>query len=74
MQPALMLGRYFLITPKLLPDLTYTEHMKVLIVINGDWVPQPAEWERGMKNLRRRCVDAVMPGREVEEDGVTGVC
>ncbi len=32
-------GQYFLITPKLLPDLTYHERMKVLCVNNGEWLP-----------------------------------
>lgn len=35
-------SQYFLFTPKLLPDLTYTEKMKIHIVFNGprfnfDW-------------------------------------
>ena len=33
-------GQYFLITPKLLPDLTYHERMKVLCVNNGEWIPE----------------------------------
>ena len=32
-------GQYFLITPKLLPDLHYHERMKVLCVNNGEWIP-----------------------------------
>lgn len=32
-------GQYFLITPKLLPGLEYHDLMKVLIVYNGDWLP-----------------------------------
>lgn len=32
-------GQYFLITPKLLPDLNYHERMKVLCVNNGEWLP-----------------------------------
>lgn len=32
-------GQYFLITPKLLPDLLYHERMKVLCVNNGEWLP-----------------------------------
>ncbi|KAJ6600847.1 hypothetical protein B0H10DRAFT_692849, partial [Mycena sp. CBHHK59/15] len=31
--------QYFLITPKLLPDLEYHERMKVLCVNNGEWLP-----------------------------------
>lgn len=33
-------GQYFLITPKLLPDLNYHERMKVLCVNNGEWLPE----------------------------------
>lgn len=32
-------GQYFLITPKLLPNLMYHERMKVLCVNNGEWLP-----------------------------------
>ncbi|GJE87507.1 structural maintenance of chromosomes protein [Phanerochaete sordida] len=35
-------GQYFLITPKLLPDLNYHERMKVLCVNNGEWLPDEA--------------------------------
>ena len=31
--------RYFLITPKLLPDLTYHRRMRILCVNNGEWLP-----------------------------------
>ncbi|KAI0044470.1 P-loop containing nucleoside triphosphate hydrolase protein [Auriscalpium vulgare] len=33
-------GQYFLITPKLLPDLKYDPLMKVLCVNNGEWLPE----------------------------------
>lgn len=39
--------QYFLITPKLLPDLLYHERMKVLCVNNGDWLPE----EKGLGNM-----------------------
>ncbi|KAI6034873.1 hypothetical protein F5J12DRAFT_2067 [Pisolithus orientalis] len=32
--------QYFLITPKLLPDLMYYERMKILCVNNGEWLPE----------------------------------
>jgi hypothetical protein len=35
----LFIIRYFLITPKLLPDLFYNERMKVLCIYNGEWLP-----------------------------------
>ncbi|KAI8346052.1 hypothetical protein B0O80DRAFT_407246 [Mortierella sp. GBAus27b] len=31
-------AQYFLITPKLLPDLDYHERMKVLCIYNGEWL------------------------------------
>jgi hypothetical protein len=31
-------GQYFLITPKLLPDLEYHPRMRVLCVNNGEWL------------------------------------
>lgn len=36
---ACTLHRYFLLTPKLLTGLTYAENMKILVVNNGDWLP-----------------------------------
>ena len=36
-------GQYFLITPKLLPDLNYHERMKILCVNNGEWLPEENE-------------------------------
>lgn len=33
-------SRYFLITPKLLPDLTYHKRMRILCINNGDWLPE----------------------------------
>lgn len=40
-------SQYFLITPKLLPDLNYHERMKVLCVNNGEWLPE----ERDLGNM-----------------------
>jgi chromosome segregation ATPase len=36
-------GQYFLITPKLLPNLDYHPRMKVLCVYNGEWLPEEAD-------------------------------
>jgi hypothetical protein len=33
-------AQYFLITPKLLPDLRYHKRMKILCVNNGEWLPE----------------------------------
>ncbi|KAF7374162.1 Structural maintenance of chromosomes protein 5 [Mycena sanguinolenta] len=36
-------AQYFLITPKLLPDLQYHERMKILCVNNGEWLPDNSD-------------------------------
>lgn len=33
-------SQYFLITPKLLPNLTYHKNLTTLIINNGDWLPE----------------------------------
>ncbi|KAI8390360.1 hypothetical protein BD560DRAFT_6931 [Blakeslea trispora] len=33
-------SQYFLITPKLLPDLEYNERVRVLCIYNSDWIPE----------------------------------
>jgi chromosome segregation ATPase len=40
-------AQYFLITPKLLPDLNYHKRMKILCVNNGEWLPE----ERDLGNM-----------------------
>lgn len=40
-------AQYFLITPKLLPDLNYDAKMKILCVNNGEWLPE----ERDIGNM-----------------------
>ncbi|KAL0950349.1 hypothetical protein HGRIS_010317 [Hohenbuehelia grisea] len=40
-------AQYFLITPKLLPDLNYHERMRILCVNNGEWLPE----RHGLGNL-----------------------
>jgi structural maintenance of chromosomes protein 5 len=50
-------AQYFLITPKLLPDLLYHERMKILCVNNGEWLPEDdANLEGNMKNMLERVV------------------
>jgi chromosome segregation ATPase len=46
--------QYFLITPKLLPDLHFTKEMTILAVLNGPWVLTQAQWNRLISNLARR--------------------
>ena len=38
-------GQYFLITPKLLPDLQYHENMRVLTIYNGEGLPEDKQWK-----------------------------
>ncbi|KAI9477764.1 MAG: hypothetical protein EXX96DRAFT_225498 [Benjaminiella poitrasii] len=33
-------SQYFLITPKLLPNLFYNERIRILCIYNGEWVPE----------------------------------
>jgi chromosome segregation ATPase len=49
-QGAARTSQYFLITPKLLPDLEYHEKMKILCVYNGVW--QPKRWD--LDGVRQR--------------------
>lgn len=49
-------SQYFLITPKLLPDLKYHERMKVLIVNNGEWLPEKLELRKYVKKRARNGV------------------
>ena len=45
-------GQYFLITPKLLPDLKYDRLMKVLCVNNGEWLPEDNSLGNMMNMIR----------------------
>ncbi|KAI0287939.1 hypothetical protein B0F90DRAFT_1827934 [Multifurca ochricompacta] len=45
-------GQYFLITPKLLPDLKYDRLMKVLCVNNGKWLPEDNSLGNMMSMIR----------------------
>ena len=44
-----MLCRCFLLTPKLLPDLEYSEACSILNIMNGPWIEQPS---KGMMLLK----------------------
>ncbi|KAJ3004639.1 UNVERIFIED_CONTAM: Structural maintenance of chromosomes protein 5, partial [Siphonaria sp. JEL0065] len=46
-------SQYFLITPKLLPDLEYHEKMKVLTIFNGDHQPEKFDIEGFIEKKRR---------------------
>ncbi|CAO1638909.1 unnamed protein product [Sympodiomycopsis kandeliae] len=48
-------SQYFLITPKLLPDLKYHERMKVLIINNGEWIPEKLDLRKYV-NKRPRAI------------------
>jgi chromosome segregation ATPase len=50
-------SQYFLITPKLLPDLEYHTKMKVLCIINGIW--QPEHWTRDLGEVVRKRLKVV---------------
>ncbi|KAG6844359.1 hypothetical protein H0H87_007540 [Tephrocybe sp. NHM501043] len=44
-------AQYFLITPKLLPDLIYHDRMKILCVNNGEWLPEENDLGNMMKMI-----------------------
>ncbi|KAF9981515.1 Structural maintenance of chromosomes protein 5 [Mortierella antarctica] len=47
-------AQYFLITPKLLPNLDYHERMKVLCIYNGEWLDDGVmKWGRYIDNQKR---------------------
>eukprot|EP00057_Strongylocentrotus_purpuratus_P015760 XP_011670234.1 PREDICTED: structural maintenance of chromosomes protein 5-like [Strongylocentrotus purpuratus] len=46
-------SQYFLITPKLLPDLKYGPRMKVLCVYNSHWMLSHEQWNI-RKFIRRK--------------------
>ena len=50
--------QYFLITPKLLPNLDYHQRMKILCVNNGEWLPE----ERHVGNMMNM-IEAVVQRR-----------
>ncbi|KAJ2341032.1 Structural maintenance of chromosomes protein 5, partial [Coemansia sp. RSA 2618] len=51
-------SQYFLITPKLLPDLRYHQMMKVLCIFNGEWQPTSLNFKKYISDARRRPVAA----------------
>jgi len=55
-------GQYFLITPKLLPELRYHESMKILCVNNGEWLPEATG--PGVGSMKRM-IDAFVARRPV---------
>ena len=48
------LPQYFLITPKLLQDLEFTEDVTVLVIFNGPWAPPQDKWDIPKFCKRRR--------------------
>lgn len=58
-------GQYFLITPKLLPDLEYHERMRILCVNNGEWLPEE-------KNVSGRMMDMIDAYVRMPAMGATG--
>ncbi|KAF9183789.1 Structural maintenance of chromosomes protein 5 [Haplosporangium sp. Z 767] len=47
-------AQYFLITPKLLPNLDYHERMKVLCIYNGEWLDEGVtKWTKYLDNQLR---------------------
>ncbi|XP_031560445.1 structural maintenance of chromosomes protein 5-like [Actinia tenebrosa] len=51
-------AQYFLITPKLLPDLCYTDKMTILCVFNGHWMLPHTKWNLQGFIKKRRALSA----------------
>lgn len=49
----LLRGRYFLLTPKLLPDLVYHPKMKVLAINVSPWIPGNLSLEKILNKKRK---------------------
>ncbi|GAA6011423.1 hypothetical protein JCM11491_002778 [Sporobolomyces phaffii] len=56
-------GQYFLLTPKVLPDLAYHERMKVLIVNSGSFVPEGLSLQAMVKRRKQLNVEHRRLGR-----------
>lgn len=51
-------AQYFLITPKLLPNLDYHERMKVLCIYNGEWLDDGVlKWTKYLNNQKRAKIE-----------------
>lgn len=48
------ISQYFLITPKLLPDLEFHQNMEVLCILNGVWQPDKFSLENDQASKRQR--------------------
>jgi hypothetical protein len=46
--------RYFLVTPKLLPNLVYHDLMKVHCIFNGEWQPEKFNVRTFLRQRRQR--------------------
>ncbi|KAG0036191.1 Structural maintenance of chromosomes protein 5 [Podila clonocystis] len=52
-------AQYFLITPKLLPNLDYHERMKVLCIYNGEWLDDGVlKWSKYLDNQKRAKIES----------------
>nr|XP_033780573.1 structural maintenance of chromosomes protein 5 [Geotrypetes seraphini] len=56
-------SQYFLITPKLLQNLTYGDKMTILFVYNGSYMLEPSKWNLKAFHRRRRRVEHMDQGR-----------
>lgn len=63
-------GQYFLITPKLLPNLTYHDRMRVLIINNGDWLPEKLSLQEYAKRITN---DSIQRKRQRVNGSMNGV-
>ncbi|PWN39895.1 P-loop containing nucleoside triphosphate hydrolase protein [Ceraceosorus guamensis] len=47
-------GQYFLITPKLLSGLKYHRRMKILVINNGEWLPEKFSFDHYIQRQKKR--------------------
>lgn len=72
-------SQYFLITPKLLPDLEYKRGMRVLCIASGEYMPAEAgtvnfkaacDIMRGMKGIERNGMDSSLVNGNMGESSL----
>ncbi|KAJ1552490.1 Structural maintenance of chromosomes protein 5 [Nowakowskiella sp. JEL0078] len=51
--------QYFLITPKLLPDLEYHDNMRILTIYSGDWTPKRIPYPDGLQTRTMKFTSSV---------------
>lgn len=56
-------GQYFLITPKLLSGLKYHRRMKILVINNGEWLPEKFSFDHYIQKQKKRRLSGIVAAR-----------